>query len=109
MPAENRWYAFTRPNIEKIPKGRIGAYLLGNKDKTPLRPGKSSDLRSRLMTHLIHNAFPTAKYFKFLYAFDIQDAERIERETFYYQMRKHPRMKEKTIRIPHEHKRTPFD
>jgi len=102
MPAERRWYKLTRENIGKISKDRIGAYWLGNKNKTPLRPG-SGNLRSRLTSHLI-NKFPSAVYFKFAYANSIEEAHRMERETFFKNIRKHPRITRHVKRIPRERK-----
>ena len=103
MPVERRWYKFTRENIEKIPKSEIGVYLLGNKDKTPIRPG-SGNLRNRLMSHRISNQFPSTRYYKFVYTDSTAEARQMEREAFLKYIRKHPRITRNVKRIPSEHR-----
>jgi hypothetical protein len=103
MPAERRWHKFTRENINKIDKDQIGAYLLGNKDKTPIRPG-SGNLRNRLIAHLINNLLPQTKYFYFVLTSSKSEAEQIERKLFTDHLRKHPRMTRNVKRIPRERK-----
>jgi hypothetical protein len=102
MPVERRWYKFTRESIEKIPEDEIGAYLLGNRSKTPIRTGSSVNLRSRLKSHFISNQYPTTRYYKFVYADSITEARQVERDAFHKYLRKHPRMREKVIRTPKE-------
>lgn len=108
MPVEYRWYEFTRENIEKIPKGEIGVYLLADKDKKPLRVGSSASegvgIRGRLISHLIYKTCRTAKYFKFVYADSPQEARNMENDAFNKYKRKNPPAMSKHMkRVPQKH------
>jgi hypothetical protein len=106
MVVERRWYAFTREDINKIPKNKIGVYLLGDKDKTIMRVGSSASenvgIHDRLISHLNSNKFPFVKYFKFAYADSPSEARSMEREAFNKYLRKNPQMLKYTKRIPRE-------
>jgi len=104
MPVERRWYEFTRENIEKLPKGEIGVYMLADKNKKSLRIGSSGSrsvgIRGRLISHLIYKTCPKAKYFKFAYADSPAEAHDMETEGFNKHLRKNPEMLKHNKRIP---------
>ncbi|MGA9048424.1 MAG: hypothetical protein WB588_05450 [Dehalococcoidia bacterium] len=105
MPAERRWYKFTRENVEKLPKGKIGVYVLANENKKPMRTGSSTSenvgIRGRLISHIIHNTCPEAKYFRFAYANSPQEALNMEANAYNHYIRQNPvEMSKHTKRIP---------
>ncbi|MFA5399241.1 MAG: hypothetical protein WC169_03400 [Dehalococcoidia bacterium] len=104
MPVERRWYAFTRENVEKLPKNKIGAYILADNNKAMLRTGSSGSwnvgIRGRLISHIIHKTCPTAKYFKFAYADSAKEARDMETDAFNKYLRKNPKMLVHNKRIP---------
>ena len=54
---------FTREVIKTLPEDE-GAYELANASKSILYTGSSTNIRRRLMTHLISGKFPTIRYFR---------------------------------------------
>lgn len=63
MAIRARWQRFTRENLEKVPQ-KEGAYELANAKKSVIRIGSSTNLRRRLITHLVSGQLPTVRYFR---------------------------------------------
>ena len=67
MPVFTAWKHFNRSTIEALPNKR-GMYEIACVNKTVIyRGGSDSDasgVKGRLINHLIHNKFPTARFFR---------------------------------------------
>lgn len=108
MPIKQRWMKFTRENVEKLPKGKTGAYEIADKDKSIIYIGGSKKsgvgVRGRLIDHIIKNKFPTAKYFR--YAFEdflgLDDGIDMERKHSQKFIAKHGKKPARLKRSPKE-------
>jgi hypothetical protein len=75
MPVAKRWTRFTRENIEKL-RNKEGVYELANAQKRIIYIGGSNvRVKTRLMSHLISNKYPTARYFRCEYVDFIFDTD----------------------------------
>lgn len=102
MPIASRWRRFTREHLEGLPKDE-GAYELANAKKSIIYTDSSTNLRRRLITHLISGKLTTVRYFKCEFAefLDLEsgtDEEARHAEKF---ATKRGRMPKYTKRSPH--------
>jgi hypothetical protein len=104
MTVPNRWYPYTREQIEKMPEGLTGLYVIADEDKVNVYTGSSTSrnvgIRARLISHLIHKRCRKGKYFKYMPEGVLDDARAMESST----VKKHQKHSGKT---PKYVKRTP--
>ena len=105
MPIRKRWSSFTLENVKKLPNER-GSYELGSNNKRVIYIGSSdsevSGIRGRLLTHLRTNKFPTAKYFRVVYAPLLVKGTSIEALLGKRYANKHIKKPKYTKRLPRE-------
>lgn len=99
------WRPFKLETVRRL-KVRCGRYELASQNKTIIYHGGSDDehngVRGRLITHLLNNKFPTAKFFRCEYATFFDDSGReMEGKASERFQKKHGRKSKYTKRSPH--------
>lgn len=93
MPVEGRWYKFKPENVKLLAKGLRGIYDLGNIQKAIIDTGSSDSpnvgIRSRLLSHLRDNKYPTARYFRYRLAGAFDNPKDMEAYSILRHARKH--------------------
>ena len=105
MLQEGTWYEYKRANIEMIPKGACGGYVIADENKVTLYIGSSESrnvgIRGRLISHFIKRKVRSAKYFKFRYSSMLKTGKDLEAETVKMHVEDHGKKPDRLKRAPH--------
>jgi hypothetical protein len=104
MLQEGTWYEYKRANIEMIPKGACGGYVIADENKVTLYIGSSESrnvgIRGRLISHFIKRKVRLGRYFKFRFSSMLKTGKDLEAETVKMHVEEHGKKPARLKRAP---------